>query len=113
MDEYYANDIRGQQLGSVIGKGYTNASMAGAIKQSHVEAALDRLAKATECARHELSDLRSRLSPVTQPVPADAEKTANPRPPASCAVEERISDITATVVAIGADLQAARRGLCI
>lgn len=83
-------------------------------KQSPIEEALDQLAKMVECARHDLNELHARLAPVSQPVPIDPEaKATGGRPPATCTVEGRISDITDCVVAIGSDLRAARNGLCI
>lgn len=100
-----------QGFSGTLAQGYQdNAST----KQSPVDASLDRLAKMVECARMDLNELHARLASVSQPSPlASDAKATQSRPSATCRIEERISDITECVVAIGNDLRAARNGLCI
>lgn len=107
------NDQNAKMQAYAAGQGISGTAL-DRPKKSPIEEALDRLAKMVECARHDLNELHARLAPVSQPVPIDAEDKATAgRSPATCKVEERISDITACVVAISSDLRAARNGLCI
>lgn len=95
---------------------YSNsATLADRPKQSPIEAALDLLGKRVEATLMEMSELRSRLNPVSiQSGICDKTEPAHKgRPPASCIVEQRIADITDAISSIAADIQATRNCLCV